>query len=138
MQPYIAAPLPPDLAEHMEAVLGRIRSAERPSDHRADGVELIIQLTDACLEYYFLRSVTVLGLGKVAQQATRIGLKTAMSGIAMFVRQVGKSMTDAQILQLTHMVEDLILEVPDEEDPAEPHEDGGEHGGEETGEVEGS
>ena len=118
MQPYIAAPISPELAAEMESVLERIRTADRPEDHRQAGVELIIRLTEECLDYYFLRSVEVLGLGKLTLQATRMGLKTASSGIAMFVRRAGKSMTAEQILQLTDMVEELVLEVPDADDEA--------------------
>jgi hypothetical protein len=116
MQPYIASPIPAELAADMERVLAEIRAAEHPRDHREAGVDLIIRLTDASLDYYFLRSVEVLGLGALAQQLTRMGLKTATSGIAMFVRQVGKSMTDQQILQLAEMIEGLVLEVPDDDE----------------------
>ena len=108
---YIAAPIPQEMAEEMDDLLRRIRSAEKPSRLSREGADVIMRLTEVCLDYYYLRSVKALGLGTVAYQATRMGLKTAVSGISVFVKQSSRMMNDEQVLRLADLVEELILEV---------------------------
>ena len=118
---YIAAPVPSELAAEMDDLVARIRAADRPSRLSREGSDLILRLTESCLDHYFLRSVDLLGLGPVAYQATRIGLKTALSGIAVFVRQLSRMMSDDQVRKLADLVEDLVLEVEDTDaGPSDP------------------
>ncbi|MEM6793127.1 MAG: hypothetical protein AAF725_04060 [Acidobacteriota bacterium] len=113
---YIASPLPDDLAEDFERTAEKIRAAPRPSRYSREGAELVIRLTEACLDYYFLGSVQKLGLGTMANQATRIGLKTAVSGISVFVKQLSKRMSDEEVLHMIDLLEDLMLEVTEEDE----------------------
>lgn len=113
MQLFLASPIAPDLASELEALLVAIRQADDPTLHRAAAADLIIRLTDASLDYFFLRGVDRLGLGLIAKQATSLGLKTASGGIALFVRRLGKTMTADQVRHLADLIEELILEVPE-------------------------
>ncbi|MEM8994744.1 MAG: hypothetical protein AAGF23_08120 [Acidobacteriota bacterium] len=110
---YIAAPISPELAQEMDDLLRRIRASEKPSRLSREGADFIMRLTETCLDYYYLRSVKALGLGMVATQATRVGLKTAVSGISVFVKQASRMMSDEQVRTLADLVEDLVLEVED-------------------------
>ncbi|MEM8934707.1 MAG: hypothetical protein AAGE94_26160 [Acidobacteriota bacterium] len=116
-QTYTAAPITPELVAEIDRVHTMIRQADDPRRHARDGIDLVLRMTSECLDYYFLRSTRRLGFGPVAQQAVKMGLKTALSGIGVFVRQLGKAMSAEQILTLTDMIEEMLLEV--EIDPAE-------------------
>lgn len=115
MQPmiYIASPISSEMAKELDDLLIRIRASEKPSRLSRDGADVIMRLTETSLDYYFLRSVKALGLGTVAYQATRMGLKTAVTGISVFVKQASRMMSDQQVLKLADLVEELILEVDD-------------------------
>lgn len=116
---FVAAPISDSLVAEMDRVHQTLRQAESPRRHAREGVDLILRITEECLDYYFLRSTERLGFGAMAQQAVKMGLKTSMSGIGMFVRQLGKSMSDQQVLDLADMVEEMLLEVEIEEDDRE-------------------
>lgn len=111
MTTYIGAPISPELAQGLDEFFLKVRAAERPRDHRAEGVNLILRMTQESLDYYFLRSVDLLGVGSLAKKGVSLGLSTALRGISVFVKATGRAMSDEQIVQLTHLVEDLVLEV---------------------------
>lgn len=113
MKIYIAAPLSPELAKELETFLEKARTLPDPTSLREGGADLIIRLTNASLDHYYLRGVERLGLGLIARQATSLGLKSASAGIALFVRRIAGSMTAEQIRQLADLMEELILEVPE-------------------------
>lgn len=115
MKIYLAAPLPAELAAELESFLKKARELPDPTTLREGGADLIIRLTNACLDHYFVRSVDQLGLGLIAKQATNLGLKTAAGGIGLFVRRIAGSMNADQIRKLADLMEELILEVPDAE-----------------------
>lgn len=119
MTTYIGAPISPELARDLDEFFVTVRAAERPRDYRAEGVDLILRMTRENLDYYFFRSVDLLGLGALSKKGVRLGLDTAIRGISVFVKATGRAMSDEQIVQLTHLVEDLILVVEDGSDEAE-------------------
>ncbi|MEM1176780.1 MAG: hypothetical protein AAGM22_00420 [Acidobacteriota bacterium] len=111
---YIAAPISPEMAQEMDDLLNRIRTSDKPSRLSRDGADFIMRLTETCLDYYYLRSVKALGLGLMATKATQVGLKTAVSGISVFVKQASRMMSDEQVIKLADLVEELVLEVEDD------------------------
>jgi hypothetical protein len=113
MKIYIAAPLPDELAQELDRFLADARSLPDPTSLREKGADLIIRLTNQCLDHYFLRGVERLGLGMISRQATSLGLKSASAGIALFVRRIAGSMSGDQIRKLADLMEELILEVPE-------------------------
>ena len=115
MTTYIGAPISPGLARDIEDFGTKVRTAERPRDHRSEGVNLILRMTRENLDYYFLRSVDLLGVGGLTKKSVKLGLDTSLRGIGMFVKATARAMSDEQIVHLTHLVEDLLLEVGDDE-----------------------
>lgn len=115
MKIYIAAPLSPELAKELETFLGQARSLPDPTALRDKASDLIIRMTNECLDHYYLRGVEKLGLGMIARQATSLGLKSASAGIALFVRRIAGSLDAGQVRKMADLMEELILEVPPED-----------------------
>jgi hypothetical protein len=113
MKIYLAAPLSDELAQELESFLKDARSLPDPTSLREKGADLIVRLTNQCLDHYFLRGVEQLGLGMISRQATSLGLKSASAGIAIFVRRIAGSMNAEQIRKLADLMEEMILEVPE-------------------------
>lgn len=109
MRRYLAVELPEELAREAEEMIHRVRSSPRPREHRAEGVNLILRLTEHGLEAYFLRSVQRMGLGFVAETATRAGLKTAFGAIAFFIRRLAGGLDDEQIRRLADRMDELLM-----------------------------
>lgn len=116
MTTYIGAPITPGLARDIEAFGTKVRAADRPRDHRSEGVDLILRMTRENLDYYFLRSVDLLGVGSLSKKGVKLGLDTSLRATGVFVKATARALSDEQIVQLTHLVEDLLLEVGDDED----------------------
>ncbi|MEM1207210.1 MAG: hypothetical protein AAGN66_28505 [Acidobacteriota bacterium] len=116
-QVYIAAPISAETAADMERVLAAIRASDNPVEHRREGIDMVLRLTAECLDHYFLHGAEQLGLGAVARQTVRLGLKSANGGIGVFVRQLGKMMSGPQLVVLADLVEGLVLEVEDDDAP---------------------
>ena len=114
MKIYIAAPLSPELAKELETFLGEARTQPDPTGLRDKAAELIIRMTNECLDHYYLRGAEKLGLGLISRQATALGLKSASAGIALFVRRIAGSLDGAQVRKMADLIEELILEVPPE------------------------
>lgn len=107
---HFAAEIPPELAAELRELVAEVRAAERPARHAGAGADLILRLTNACLDDYFLRSVRRLGLGMVAESAVRLGLRTAGGGIALFVKRLAGMMSDEQVLELADLMEEKLFE----------------------------
>ncbi len=110
MKHAIAAPISHELAERTSEFVSRIRSADRPRDHRKTGIDLINELTQAGLEGYFLDSSRELGFGAVALGAVRLGLSTAQRGIAIIVRRFVSKFDDDQLRKTADILERLLIE----------------------------
>ena len=101
--------IPRDLAVDAAGLIGRIRAAADPTALRPEGIELVMRLTAAGLDHFFLRAVRELGLGRMAETTTRLGLKTAHGGIGMFVRRLAGGLDGDQMLRLAEIVEEMIV-----------------------------
>lgn len=115
MTTYIGSPISSELAQDLDAFFVRVRAADRPRDHRSEGIDLILRMTRESLDYYFLRSVDLLGIGTLSKKAVKLGLDTSVRGISVFVKSIGRAISDEQVVKLSHLVEDLVLEVEDDE-----------------------
>lgn len=115
MTTYIGAPISPELARELDEFFTKVRESETPLDHRAEGVDLILRMTRENLNFYFLRSVEELGVGALTRKGVAFGLDTSMRGISVFVKATGRALSAEQIVKLTHLVEELVLEVEDDE-----------------------
>lgn len=109
---HFAAEIPPELAGELKELVAEVRAAERPARHAGAGADLILRLTNACLDDYFLRSARELGLGMMGESAVRLGLRTASGGIALFVRRLAGLMSDEQVLKLADLMEEKLFEGP--------------------------
>ncbi len=109
MSTVIAAPISDDLAERTASFVALVREADRPREHRKQGVELINELTRAGLEGYFLDSSKELGFGTVAQGAVRLGLSTASRGIGVVVRRFVSKFSDDELRKTAEILERLLI-----------------------------
>ncbi len=112
MPVYFAAELPSDLAADVRSLIDRVRDAPHPAAHAREGVAMILRLTEANLDYYFARSVRLLGLGTLSEATVRVGLRTALGGIGMFVRGLSGSLSDEQVRRLADLLDGMLLERP--------------------------
>jgi hypothetical protein len=107
----VAFPIPRDLHERVTGVVAALREAESASERRSELVEIVSEMTDRGLGYYFLRPLEEAGMGALSQATAKVGLASASKGIPMIVKRVLASASDEELLSLADFVESLLVEV---------------------------
>lgn len=71
----------------MGAVLDALDAAEDPEKHRGALADLVSELTESGMEYYYMRALKLSGAGFVAQQSAGVGISGAVRMISTVSRQ---------------------------------------------------
>lgn len=112
MKYLFAAEISRELAQEVEETIEAVRASSSPEDHREAGADLVLRLTEACLEAYFLRPVRALEVGFVSERATTFGVNAANRAIALFVRKITGSLSGEQVLHLADLLDDMLVTRP--------------------------
>lgn len=110
-RPYLVGAIEPSLAAEARALAARLRSSPAPRELRDEGAAMVIRLTEAGLAAFFVQPVGQLGLGVVATGAMRLGLKTALGGISLFVRQLVSGLSDEQLRGVAKAIDRLLIDL---------------------------
>lgn len=102
--------VPPDLGRELRDLIDEVRQDPEPSRHARHGVDLILRLSKAGLDDYFLESGRRLGLGMVSLSSVRLGLRTALGGISLFVKGLASGLSDDQVRALAERMDELLIE----------------------------
>jgi hypothetical protein len=87
-----------ELQARMLAVLTALEEAEDPENHRAALADLVAELTESGMDYYFLRALRLADSGYVAQQSARLGMSGAVKMISSVSRRFIMNMDRDQLL----------------------------------------
>jgi hypothetical protein len=89
-------------------VVETLETAADPTEHRDALVELVLELTESGLNYYFVKPLKVARVGFVAEQSARLGLTTFLRLMGPVSRSVIAGMDAAQLLAVTAHIRDLM------------------------------
>jgi hypothetical protein len=93
-----------ELEARMLAVLTALEEAEDPEDHRAALADLVADLTESGMDYYFLRALRLADSGYMALQSARLGMSGAVKMISSVSRRFIMNMDRDQLLSVaTHI-----------------------------------
>lgn len=106
----VAFPISAELRDRIRLVLDTLREAEKPSDHASELTEVVVEMTNRGLGYYFLQPLKEAGMGRISQATAKVGIASAGKGIPMIVKRVLASASDDELLALTEFVESLLVE----------------------------
>ncbi|MCP4200969.1 MAG: hypothetical protein GY769_03455 [bacterium] len=113
MQYHFAAEIPESLADEVRQTIDRVRASSAPEEHSKEGADLVLRLTEACLDSYFLKPVRALEVGFVAEKATTVGVNAANRAIGLFVRRITGGLSGDQVLKLADLLEGMLFVRPD-------------------------
>ncbi len=93
------------------------RLREDPSDLEVVGdlIDMILDLTDTGLTYFFLHPLELVGVGAIRRKGVEVALGTAGRVLPSVVRSTVGSMSENQLLQLADFIETMV---------SGPHDDG--------------
>lgn len=82
------------------AVLGKLERAEDAARHSESLADVVVELTNAGLDDYFMRPLKLAKAGFVVQQSANIGMAGAQKVMATVIRQVIGRMEHPQLLSV--------------------------------------
>jgi hypothetical protein len=91
----------------MLAVLTAIENADDPEEHRDDLADLVAELTESGMDYYYLRALRLADAGYVAQQSARLGMSGAVKMISSVSRRFIMRMDKAQLAAVAAHIRSL-------------------------------
>lgn len=90
------------------AVLDTLESADDPTEHREALAEVVMELTDVGLAYYFLKPVQDAKVGVLAMQTTKVGLAGILRVMSPVARRVLGGMDREQLLGVSAHIRELM------------------------------
>jgi len=91
----------------MLQVLTAIEEADDPEEHRDALAELVADLTESGMDYYYLRALRLADTGYVGQQSARLGMSGAVKMISSVSRRFIMGMDKEQLLTVAAHIRSL-------------------------------
>lgn len=105
---WVAFEIPGDLLLRAESIVDRLRTDPDRKRHAPELVEIVLELTDRGLHYYYLHPLEEARVGTMTRKAVELAIGTAARALPMVVRKTVGSLSDEQLLSLADFI-DLIL-----------------------------
>lgn len=91
------------------SLLSSIEQAQDAAAHRDALADLVVELTNAGLEYYFIKQLKLARPGFLVEQAANIGMAGAQQVMGSVIRQVIGRMDSPQLLSVCGSIRQLML-----------------------------
>ena len=105
----VAFQIPAELMAQAEAALQAVRADPAAEESRGALVEIVLELTDRGMDFYYLEPLRRARVGAMATSATRLGIAAAGRGIPPIVRRVISSLDDEQVLGVADFVDEILI-----------------------------
>ena len=109
------APLPSLRFHHSEAlrsktlrVLEALETADDPTDLRDALAAVVVELTEAGFDYYFVKAVQAAQMGFMAEQSTKLGITSMLRVMGPVIRRIIGAMDANQLRVVTSHIRHLM------------------------------
>ncbi len=107
-QPFLRFHHSTALREKTLRLLGQLEQAEDATRHRDALADLVGELTNAGLDYYFMRPLKLAKAGFIVEQSAGIGMAGAQKVMATVARQIIGRMESPQLLSVCGSIRELM------------------------------
>jgi hypothetical protein len=90
------------------SVLTTLEQSADPAKHRDGLADMIIELTNAGMDYYFLRPLKLTKPGFIVQQSANLGMAGALQVIGAVIRNIIGRMDKPQLLSICESIRQLM------------------------------
>jgi len=90
-------------------LLDTLEQAEDPKKHRGTLGELVVELTNTGMDYYFIKPLQLAGVGFVVQQSANLSMAAALKIIGSVIRNIIGRMDKAQLIAVCGYIRQLML-----------------------------
>ena len=90
------------------AVLTAVEQAKDPRQHRGALAEVVVELTDSGMDYFYLRPLKIAKAGFFTEQSANLGLATTTRVMASVIRNIIGGMDNPQLLSVCGYIRQLM------------------------------
>jgi hypothetical protein len=108
-QPFLRFYHPEALRKKTLAVLDALEGAEDPTDHRDALADIVVELTNSGLDYYFMKPLKLAKAGFVVQQSANLGMAGARQVMGSVIRSILGRMDGPQLRSVCGSIRQLML-----------------------------
>jgi hypothetical protein len=91
------------------SVLRTVEQAQDATDHRAALADIVVELTNSGMDYYFMRPLKLAKAGFILQQSANLGLAGAEQVVGTVIRNIIGRMDRPQLLSVCGYIRQLML-----------------------------
>jgi hypothetical protein len=107
-KPFLRFYHSPSLRTKTLAVLASLEKAKDRTQHRRALADIVSELTDAGMDYYFLRPLKFVNAGFFVQQTASLGIAATTGVLASVIRNIIGGRDNAQLLALCSYIRQLM------------------------------
>lgn len=96
-----------DLRVKTLAMLDTVEQAQDSTRHREELSDVVLELTDAGMEYYFMRPLKLAEVGFVTEKSARVGMGTIKRVMSPVIRNIIGRMDTPQLLAVCGYIREL-------------------------------
>jgi len=113
-QKYLAFPIPTDLEERVQTTIQLIKEADNKRQHALKLFQIINDLSEIGLNYFFVETLKRANLGRIKLIAVRNAIKVGKKAIMTVGKGIIKSMNNQQLETIATVLEESILQKKEE------------------------
>lgn len=111
---HIVAPIPDELRTRALYTVGELRERGKADKEATDKLyNLIVELTDAGLDFFFLEPLRRLKASNMMLGMARVGISSMLKGSKMVVHKVLKKLDDRSLASILDFIEEIIHQPED-------------------------
>ena len=107
-QPFLRFYYSESLRTKTLAVLTTLEKAKDHTKYRDALADVVVQLTDSGMEYYFLRPLKLAKVGFFVQQSANLGMSATTGVLASVIRNIIGGMDGPQLLAVCNHIRQLM------------------------------
>lgn len=111
---YLGYPMSDDLLQRVHSLIKALRETENRRPYAMQLFEIINDLSDEGFDYFFIRSLTEVGVGKVKLMAVNNAIKVGKKPVMSVVKRMVKNFDDRQMLIAADLLEGGLTVHPDD------------------------
>lgn len=108
-QKYLGFPIPNELYNRVEEIVEEIKSSSNKKQHALKAFQVISDLSDVGLNYFFIESLKRAKIGRIKMMAVENAIKIGKKAILSVGKRIIKAMNDDQIHVIAEVLEESIL-----------------------------
>lgn len=105
----VAFEISPELMARAEEALAAVRAEPGHTPNVDALVEVILELTDRGMDFYYLEPLRRARVSAMATSAARLGFAAASRGIPAIIRRVVSSLDEEQLLGIVDFIDEILI-----------------------------